>query len=121
VAHHDAGAGGVEVEELRQLSALEEQQILGDSVGGIRDDLEGRIAAVHLSMHPADVVGDRDRLGHLAGAGEEILKLGDLPQHLRVLDSVLTPGVHHDVEILGAAQRAAEVLDALADAPLGCL
>ena len=115
VADDDVGAGRVEVHELVELPALEEQEILRDRILALRDHLERRIAAVDLPVHLSDVVGHGDGLVDHARGVEEVLKGRHPAEHVGILDPALPPRVDDDVEVQGAAQRPVEVLDPLAD------
>ena len=113
VAHDDVGAGRVEVHELRKIAPLQQQHVLRDQVRVVGNDLERRIAAIHLAVHLPDVVRDGDRLADLARPGQEILEAGDLAEDLGILDAVGPAGIDDDVEIERAAEGPAEVRDAL--------
>jgi hypothetical protein len=82
VTDDDVGAGRVEVDELRKVASLQQQHVLRDQVRVVGNDLERRIAAIHLPVHLPDVVRDGDRLADLAGPGQEILEAGDLAEDL---------------------------------------
>ena len=113
VAHDDVGAGRVEVDELRKIAPLQQQHVLRDQVRVVGNDLERRIAAIHLAVHLPDVVRDGDGLADLARPGQEILEAGDLAEDLGILDAVGPAGIDDDVEVERAAERPAEVRDAL--------